>query len=121
MPVEDLLAVVSAHDGITTIPLDRWDAEAHFTSAEHCAALFAAFMPSIAEFDAIAFSMGDAEVCLLDPQQRILLELGWEVRPPTARCRSSCVIGASPTVGIIRLRRMCHPHSITTDRTFCYL
>ena len=81
LPGQTGLDELSALDGVRQIPLDRWDSEYHVKSIDHLPARIAAFLNgAVADFDADIFGIGGNEASLLDPQQRILLELAYEVR-----------------------------------------
>jgi 6-methylsalicylic acid synthase len=69
-------------DTIGEIPKDRWDWYAS-QSREHAAALrevtrYGAFLDDVKGFDADFFDITPREAALMDPQQRIVLELAWE-------------------------------------------
>lgn len=57
-------------DTVRTAPLERWDIE-----LEPLAARFIAYLKNIEMFDASAFGISSTEATLMDPQQRILLEV----------------------------------------------
>ena len=60
-------------DGITPVPLSRWDDASQAARRE--SSTFGAFLDiPVAEFDAEAFSISEPEAALMDPQQRLLLE-----------------------------------------------
>ena len=71
------------------MPLDRWDtdwllAEAGSSGRGRAAGLsghFGTFVSGWAEFDAAVFSLPPTEVHVMDPQQRVLLEV-WFRLPP---------------------------------------
>ncbi|MEU6200231.1 type I polyketide synthase [Streptomyces sp. NPDC047061] len=76
----DLL--LSGRDGIGPMPEDRWESYRGL-GPEHAAAvrradLPAGFLSDIKGFDAAFFGLTPREAELMDPQQRILLELVWE-------------------------------------------
>ncbi|KAK9815757.1 hypothetical protein WJX72_009061 [[Myrmecia] bisecta] len=64
-------------DLLTPIPGDRWDPEAQLT--QDLPARFGSFLADIFLFDSSAFAVSNTEAVLLDPQQRMLLELTQEV------------------------------------------
>ncbi|MFH9004319.1 type I polyketide synthase [Streptomyces afghaniensis] len=76
----DLL--LAGRDGIGPMPQDRW-ADYRDLGPEHAAAvrradLPAGFLSDIEGFDAAFFGLTPREAELMDPQQRILLEVVWE-------------------------------------------
>jgi 6-methylsalicylic acid synthase len=87
----DLL--INGRDAISEVPAERWDAYAK-ASPQNAATLrkttrFGGFLDDIAGFDAEFFGVLPREAELMDPQQRILLEVAWEALenagiPPTS-------------------------------------
>lgn len=69
---------IEIHDGISTIPFQRWDVE--YISRHYAPARFGGYLSNIEEFDVEAFGFSMTEALLVDAQQRILLELSKEVR-----------------------------------------
>ncbi|WP_345648323.1 type I polyketide synthase, partial [Streptomyces tremellae] len=67
----ELLA--SGHSAVTEVPPDRWT-----TPASGGAPRWGAFLDRPADFDAGFFGLSPREAPLVDPQQRLVLELGWE-------------------------------------------
>ncbi|MBN6037097.1 type I polyketide synthase [Amycolatopsis sp. 195334CR] len=61
-------------DAITTMPGDRWDSDTPVPpGAER-----GGFLDGVADFDAAFFSISPREAAIMDPQQRLVLELAWE-------------------------------------------
>ena len=60
-------------DAIREIPLDRWGVDAIPDS--NLGGRFGGFVKSWAEFDAAAFGITPSEAALMDPQQRVMLEV----------------------------------------------
>ncbi len=54
------------------VPLDRWDVDDH---PEHQLGRFGGFIAGWAEFDAGFFSIAPTEAALMDPSQRLLLQV----------------------------------------------
>ncbi|MFI7672095.1 beta-ketoacyl synthase N-terminal-like domain-containing protein [Actinophytocola sp. NPDC049390] len=74
--------LVNSRDAISEIPEERWAAYAE-ASPENAAALrettrFGGFLDDITGFDAEFFGVSPREAELMDPQQRIMLEVAWE-------------------------------------------
>ena len=70
-------SIVAAQDNISTIPSSRWDAELSLT--QDMSVRFGAFLFRAYEFDPSVFSMSIAEAGLMDPQQRIVLEMSEDI------------------------------------------
>ncbi|GAB2784673.1 type I polyketide synthase [Amycolatopsis magusensis] len=61
-------------DAITTMPGERWDSDTPVPpGAEH-----GGFLDGVADFDAAFFGISPREAAIMDPQQRLVLELAWE-------------------------------------------
>ena len=70
-------------DAITDVPLGRWDAEALYAADLHTAGkmytIRGGFLNTPVDcFDASFFGIAPREARALDPQHRLLLEIGWE-------------------------------------------
>ncbi|WP_318841933.1 polyketide synthase Pks13 [Rhodococcus sp. Z13] len=75
----DLLA--SGRDGITDLPEDRWaefDADPAIRESIRKANTKGGYLDDVKGFDAEFFAMSPREVEMVDPQQRLALELTWE-------------------------------------------
>ncbi len=76
----DLL--VEGRSAISTVPVDRWDAEAFYhpdpLTPGRMTTKWGGFIPDIAGFDAEFFGITPREAAAMDPQQRMLLEVSWE-------------------------------------------
>ncbi|MEU6132352.1 beta-ketoacyl synthase N-terminal-like domain-containing protein [Saccharopolyspora sp. NPDC047091] len=75
---EDLWALVDSDSGAESeFPLDRgWDVDALHAA---CAVRTGGFLADAAGFDAEFFGISPREALAMDPQQRVLLEVVWEV------------------------------------------
>ena len=76
-------SLCSGQDTITEVPKDRWDIEDFFdpnpdTPGKMCSR-WGSFLHNIDQFDASFFGISPREAAMMDPQQRILLEVAWEV------------------------------------------
>lgn len=69
-------------DGITEVPGDRWNIESYYDpDPETPGKIYSrsgGFVDPLQEFDADFFGISHREARSLDPQQRLLMEVGWE-------------------------------------------
>ncbi|MFD0360146.1 HAD-IIIC family phosphatase [Nocardia sp. GCM10030253] len=69
-------------DALTDVPADRWDIDGLYdpdTSATGKAYTFrGGYVDGIDRFDAAFFGIGPREAAVMDPQQRMMLQLSWE-------------------------------------------
>jgi acyl transferase domain-containing protein/NADPH-dependent curcumin reductase CurA len=84
------------HDGvdaITTIPTDRWDADAYFDidpqAPEKMNGRWGGFVPGADLFDPVFFGISPREATSIDPQQRLVLEVSWEAMWDAGRAPGS--------------------------------
>ncbi|TQM26373.1 type I polyketide synthase [Nocardia bhagyanarayanae] len=72
----------SNRDALTEVPAGRWDIEGLYdpdTSATGKAYTFrGGYVDGIDRFDAAFFGIGPREAAVMDPQQRMMLQLSWE-------------------------------------------
>jgi len=95
--------LIEGGDAITQVPSDRWPWPAGIDPAHsHPGIDRGGFLADIARFDARFFRVTPREAQLMDPQQRILLELTWETLedaglPPStlAGTKTGVFVGAS--------------------------
>ncbi len=76
--------LVQGADAIVEVPSDRWDINAYYDNAEELPSdkmntRYGGFVDKVAEFDASFFGISPREAKQMDPQQRILLELSYEL------------------------------------------
>ncbi|MGW7825188.1 type I polyketide synthase, partial [Streptomyces puniciscabiei] len=68
--------------GISDVPADRWDARRLLapdaTAPGRITTTRGGYLDDIAGFDADFFGIAPNEAAMMDPQQRLMLELGWE-------------------------------------------
>ena len=84
------------HDGvdaITTIPADRWDADAYFDTdpqaPEKMNGRWGGFVSGADLFDPVFFGISPREATSIDPQQRLVLEVSWEAMWDAGRAPGS--------------------------------
>ena len=72
--------LVNVNSSITTTPKERWDwPEGVDIQGIHKGINYGGYVKDIDKFDASFFEISPREARLIDPQQRILLELTWEL------------------------------------------
>ncbi|HZD51400.1 MAG TPA: beta-ketoacyl synthase N-terminal-like domain-containing protein [Silvibacterium sp.] len=75
-------ALAEGKDLITTVPPERWDAQAYWSpDADQPGTMYdihGGFLADIDAFDAELFGIHAREAASMDPQHRILLEMTWE-------------------------------------------
>ncbi|GAB2658573.1 polyketide synthase Pks13 [Gordonia jinhuaensis] len=80
-PEETWDLLINGRDGISDLPADRW---AEFKAVPKIAEildkanLHGGYLDDVRSFDADFFQMSPREVTMVDPQQRLALELAWE-------------------------------------------
>ncbi|KVE40096.1 type I polyketide synthase [Burkholderia sp. TSV86] len=76
------LLLLDGADGVREVPSDRWDAGRYFDPDPDAVGRIycrtGSFLDDIASFDAGFFGISAREATMLDPQQRMLLEVVWE-------------------------------------------
>lgn len=82
-PVKFWELLAQGYDGISRVPIDRWDAEVFYdpdrdAPGKMISPLSGFLKLDVSQFDADFFRINPKEAEMLDPQQRILLELAWE-------------------------------------------
>ena len=87
----ELLA--SDGDAITEIPADRWNWRDHYDpdpdAPGKMTTRWGGFLSDVAGFDAPFFGLGAREAAWMDPQQRLMLEVGWEAMESAGQTRES--------------------------------
>lgn len=72
----------AGHDLVTEIPLERWDWHNYYGDSKQDAtktnSKWGAFIPDFDKFDAAFFNISSREASLMDPQQRLFLEIAWK-------------------------------------------
>ena len=96
-------ALISGRDGISDLPDDRW---AEFKSDPRLAKVIdesnvkGGYLDDVKSFDADFFQMSPREVEMVDPQQRLALELAWEALEDAhipASDLKGCLLYTSPS------------------------
>jgi len=74
--------LIANRDLVTEIPRDRWDWEEYYgdavKEANKTKAIWGGFISDVDRFDASFFGISPREAELMDPQQRLFLEVAWE-------------------------------------------
>ncbi|WP_338930995.1 SDR family NAD(P)-dependent oxidoreductase [Streptomyces netropsis] len=68
--------LVTARDGVTEVPADRWDDE-RVAGEPGDVPRWGGFLDSVADFDALLFNVAPSEAAIMDPQTRLFLECVW--------------------------------------------
>ncbi|WP_263172712.1 type I polyketide synthase [Streptomyces sp. SCSIO ZS0520] len=76
-------------DALTDVPPTRWDRQRHQSGPEAISNPRGAFLEDIDRFDAPFFGISPREADLIDPQQRLVLEVAWEAMSDAGRTRES--------------------------------
>ena len=66
---------LDAKDRVSLVPHSRWDLDSLWRGERITRARFGAFLPDVANFDCAAFGVSIPEAELMDPQQRMLLQV----------------------------------------------
>jgi acyl transferase domain-containing protein/SAM-dependent methyltransferase len=87
----------SGRDAVTEIPPQRWPVDALYASDPDqpgkMTTRYGAFLADIDQFDAEFFGISPREAASMDPQQRLVLEVGWEALEDS--CRSPMDLGGA--------------------------
>ena len=66
---------LDSQDRVSSVPYSRWDLDSLWRGEKAARARFGAFLPDAAGFDCAVFGVSVPEAELMDPQQRMLLEV----------------------------------------------
>lgn len=73
--------LVEGREGIAEIPASRWDWREHFDenseASDKAYNRWGGFLEGIDQFDSLFFNISPKEALLMDPQQRLFLEIAW--------------------------------------------
>ena len=79
----------SARDAVTEIPPQRWSVDALYAEDPDqpgkMTTRHGAFLANVDQFDAEFFGISPREAASMDPQQRLILEVGWEALEDSGR------------------------------------
>ena len=70
--------LIEHKDCIRTIPKERWNWEDYDKSPEQTISRWGGFMKEVSEFDAEFFGISPREARLMDPQQRLFMQVVWK-------------------------------------------
>ncbi|MFM9035013.1 MAG: sulfolipid-1 biosynthesis phthioceranic/hydroxyphthioceranic acid synthase [Mycobacterium sp.] len=75
-------SLLNAEDLVTEVPADRWDAEQYYDPEKgvpgRSVSKWGAFIDDVTGFDPEFFGISEREATAIDPQHRMLMEVGWE-------------------------------------------
>ncbi|CEM39444.1 unnamed protein product, partial [Vitrella brassicaformis CCMP3155] len=81
-PMDMWSMLMEARTGVKEVPLDRFNPDTFYNpdpdESRKCYVREAGFMTRIDQFDNGFFNISPAEVLMMDPQQRLILEVGYE-------------------------------------------
>jgi acyl transferase domain-containing protein/NADPH:quinone reductase-like Zn-dependent oxidoreductase/pimeloyl-ACP methyl ester carboxylesterase/acyl carrier protein len=96
--------------GIQTVPADRWDAEAFYFPQNVAGKIInkvGGFLEEVFDFDYSEFGISYAEARAMDPSQRVLLEVAYEVledaNMPFHGTRTGVFVGGQPNDHVIMM------------------
>jgi acyl transferase domain-containing protein len=113
----------AAGDGMVPVPAGRWDDQPDTAASGHqpLQQLVAGFLDNIADWDATLFGVTPQEAWRIDPQHRLLLDVGWRaledaaINPADLRgTRTGIFVGVTDSQQYIQVQRECDP-ACTTD------
>lgn len=79
---------LDSQDRVLPVPYSRWDLDSLWRGEKAARARFGAFLSDAAAFDGTAFGIAVPEAELMDPQQRMLLEVQPVFRSTLELCAS---------------------------------
>ncbi|MEV0636195.1 SDR family NAD(P)-dependent oxidoreductase [Streptomyces sp. NPDC050619] len=91
--------LVTARDGVTEVPADRWD-QARVTGEPGEVPQWGGFLDSVADFDALLFNVAPSEAAIMDPQTRLFLECVWTLLESSGYTRERLRIRHGGRVGV---------------------
>jgi len=91
-------------DCITEIPADRWDHNQYFDSDKNkigkSYSKWGGFIEGVDQFDPLFFNISPREAALMDPKERLFLEIVWNLFESTAYTRESLQVMYQNRVGV---------------------
>ncbi|PWQ99246.1 type I polyketide synthase [Leucothrix arctica] len=115
-------------DAVSEMNSDRWDFDAHFdkdpTTPGKMSVRHAGFIDNVDKFDAQFFGISPREAAVLDPQQRLLMEVSWEAIENAGIVPSSLHNSATGVyIGITtsEYEKLCLQSNITDNNHIAYM
>jgi acyl transferase domain-containing protein/acyl-CoA synthetase (AMP-forming)/AMP-acid ligase II len=75
--------LISGHDSITEVPVDRWNPDQYYQAGESepgkTNSRWGGFIDDAFAFDAVFFQISSDEAAAMDPQQRLFLQTSWQL------------------------------------------
>jgi acyl transferase domain-containing protein len=94
----------NGEDGVTEVPSSRWDHSAYFDrSGEEVgkvAGKWGGFIDGVAQFDPLFFNIAPSQAELMDPQERLFMQVVWQLLENGAYTRQSLQESCDGKVGV---------------------
>lgn len=96
--------LVSGRDCVTEIPSDRWDYRKIYNPDKNKSGIsyckWGGFIEDFAQFDPLFFNMSPNEAAMTDPQERLFLQIAWEVMEDAGYTRTALKQDYQGNVGV---------------------